>query len=233
MTSRSLPLLLLVTVFGFFTTEIWQTAGMVQRGRVWLILAFFGIVSAPFLLSVMSAELRSMTGLSGSSPEVDLPAEHPFHALATGANGGTEPAPPLTRIERANMVFMLLLTQLLQAVVVGILAFVIFAVLGWLAVPQEAIRSWTNHAPTPGTLFGIQVPMANEELQVCLFIAGFSALYFVVAVLTDAAHRRTFFDPVLDHLKVSLAVRAVSLLRYTGQRSSQPPQWRADDAQPA
>jgi hypothetical protein len=47
-----------------------------------------------------------------------------------------------------------------------------------------------------------------------MLIAAFSALYFIVAVVTDAAHRSTLFDPVLGHLKVSLAARAAYLARF-------------------
>ncbi|GAB3891617.1 hypothetical protein GCM10029964_065080 [Kibdelosporangium lantanae] len=112
------------------------------------------------------------------------------------------------------MVLILLLTQMLQAVVFGVLVFAVFAVLGRLSVPTAAIKAWTSHDPAPGTLFGIQVPMANELIQVCMFVAAFSTLYFVATIVTDAAHRRTFFDPVLEHLEVSLAGRARYLARF-------------------
>lgn len=214
MTSRSLPLLLLVTTFGFYTAEIWQAVGSLQRGQVWLVLGFYGVVGVLFLLSVLSAELRVITTLSESSPLGDLPSEHPFCRLMSPASNSPEPGPPLTRLEHANMVFMLLVTQAVQALIFGVVVFVLFVVLGSLSVPRKVMMAWAGHAPTQGPLFGIQIPMSNELLQVCMFIAGFSALYFIVTVVTDAAHRRTFFDPALDHLKVSLAVRAVYIARF-------------------
>lgn len=204
MTSRTLPLLLLVTTFGFFTAEIWQIAGLLTRGQMWLVVAFFAVLSGLFLASVFVAELK------GLGPErVQALPEDPFQGQPPAAT-----APPLTRLERANMVLILLLTQMLQALVFGVLVFIVFVVLGKLAAPHDAMKAWVTHEPTPGTMFGIQVPMANELLQVCMFIAAFSTLYFISTIVTDAAHRKTFFDPVLEHLEVSLAGRALYLKRF-------------------
>jgi hypothetical protein len=92
--------------------------------------------------------------------------------------------------------------------------FALFMVLGELAVSRDAIRAWTNRDPTPGTLFGVQIPVTNELLQVSMFIAAFSTLYFVVTTVTDAGHRKAFLEPVLEHLRISIAARAHYLARY-------------------
>jgi hypothetical protein len=206
MTSRAMPLLLLVTTFGFYTAEIWQSAGQIPRGQIWLVLGFFGVLGGLFLSSVFAAELRALS--TGWRDRVGaLPAD-PF---GTGGVSADCSAPPFTRLERANMLLILLLTQLLQALVFAMVVFAAFAVLGELTVPDAAIKSWVSHDPTPGELFGVQVPMANELVQVCLFIAAFSTLYFIATIVTDVAQRKTFFDPVLEHLEVSLAGRAVYL----------------------
>lgn len=214
MTSRSLPLLLLVTTFGFFTAELWQAVGSLPKERVWLVVGFFGGVAALFLFSVMSEEVRTVTALSESAQVAGPLPEHPFHWPVDDADEPAGPVPPLTRFERVNMVIILLLTQALQAMVFGILVFVLFLTLGWLAVPRKVMVAWAGHAVTPGTLFGVQIPIAAELLHVCMLIAAFSGLYFIVTVVTDAAHRSTFYQPGLDHLKVSLAARSAYLARF-------------------
>ncbi|MET8763516.1 hypothetical protein [Lentzea sp. NPDC004782] len=217
MTSRSMPLLLLVTVFGFYTAEIWQSAGQIPRDRIWLVLGFFAVLSGLFLRSVFAAELRALiTGWRDRLPA--LPADT-FGDAGDSVHGS---APPFTRLERANLFLILLLTQLLQALVFAMIVFVAFVVLGELTVPDSAIKSWVGHDPNQGVLFGVQVPLSNDLVQVCLFIAAFSTLYFIATIVTDAAHRKTFFDPVLEHLQVSLAGRAVYLARF-GPRSAAPP----------
>lgn len=219
MTSRAMPLLLLVTTFGFFTAEIWQSAGQIPRSQFWLILGFFAVLGGLFLRSVFAVELRELSSGNGWRDRVGaLPGE------LLGTTATPESAPPLTRLERANMLLILLFTQLLQALVFAMLVFFAFVVLGKLTVPDSAIKSWVSHDPTQGDLFGVQVPLANELVQVCLFIAAFSMLYFLATIVTDAAQRRTFFDPVLEHLEVSLAGRAVYLARLerTGDGDRQP-----------
>ncbi|MGW4214906.1 hypothetical protein ACWEIJ_43485 [Lentzea sp. NPDC004789] len=208
MTSRSMPLLLLVTVFGFYTAEIWQSAGQIPRNQIWLVLGFFAVLSGLFLRSVFASELRALiTGWRDRLPA--LPADT-FGDI--GSVDGS--APPFTRLERANLFLILLLTQLLQALVFAVIVFAAFAVLGTLTVPDAAIKSWVGHDPAQGVLFGVQVPLSNDLVQVCLFIAAFSTLYFIATIVTDAAQRKTFFDPVLEHLQVSLAGRAVYLARF-------------------
>lgn len=211
MTSRAMPLLLLVTTFGFFTAEIWQSVGQVPRERVWLILGFFVVLGGLSLRSVFAVELRALTAARGWHDRVSALPDDPFARLPTAVGVTT---PPLTRLERANMLLILLLTQMLQALVFAMLVFAAFAVLGRFAVPESAIKSWLGREPTRGELFGVQIPLANELVQVCLFIAAFSTLYFIATIVTDAAHRKTFFEPVLDHLEMSLAGRAVYLSHF-------------------
>lgn len=216
MTSRAMPLLLLVTTFGFFTAEIWQSAGQISRGQMALILGFFAVLSGLFLCSVFAAEVRALrTGLASVDHFSALP-DDPFAELRAGMD---ETSQPLTPLERANVVLILLLTMMLQALVFAMVVFAAFVVLGKLAIPDAAIRSWVSHDPTPGALFGVQVPLSNELVHVCLFVAAFSTLYFIATIVTDSAHRKTFFDPVVDHLEVSLAGRAVYLARF-GRRSA-------------
>jgi hypothetical protein len=214
MTSRAMPLLFLVMTFGFYTTEIWQISALLPRARMWWVLGFFAALGSLFLCSVLSAELRTLT--SGARPPRDLSAlaGQPFDGPTTAelATGG--PAVPLSRLERANMVFVLVLTEALQALVFGVLVFLLFVILGQLSVPSQVIKSWTTRDPVQGVLFGIQLPVPNELVHVCMFLAAFSALYFVATVVTDTVHRKAFFDPILDHLELSLAARAVYLSRF-------------------
>jgi len=222
MTSRAMPLLLLVTTFGFFTAEIWQSAGQIPRNQMWLVLGFFIVLGGLFLRPVFAAELRELSAADGWRDRVDDLPDDLFVEKTAAAHCS---APPLTRLERANMLLILLATQLLQALVFAMLVFAAFAVLGKLTVPDAAIKAWVSHDPTPGDLFGVLVPMASELVQVCLFIAAFSTLYFLATIVTDAAQRKTFFEPVLEHLDVSLAGRAIYLAQVRPRSSAR----RAED----
>lgn len=122
----------------------------------------------------------------------------------------TGPFPPgalcrtLRTAERANKVLVLLLTQVFQALVLATLIFALFVTFGSLVVRPEVMKIWSTRDSSTGTLFGIQIPVPNELLQVSIFLAALSALYFVASTATDERYRRSFFDPLAEHLAVSL-----------------------------
>jgi hypothetical protein len=109
---------------------------------------------------------------------------------------------------------VLALTQALQAVVVATLMFAFFVVFGLVAVHRSLMKTWSGHALAAGKLFGLQIPVPNELLQVSLFIAAFSGLYFVAAMATDVLYRSAFVEPLADHMAESLSARDVYLSRW-------------------
>ncbi|HET6706049.1 hypothetical protein [Amycolatopsis sp.] len=209
LTSRALPLLLLFTVFGFFTTEIWQVGAALPRQRMWLVVGLFAVVAVVFLLAMLKAEVTTLTQSRTAPVGLDKLRETPLASFMTD----DVPAErvPLTRLERANMVLVLALTQVLQTLVLATLVFVFFVAFGIIAIQHSVIKTWIGRDPASGTLFGIQLPVPEELLQVSLFIAAFSGLYFAASTVTDAKYRSAFFDPLADHLAVSLVARDLYL----------------------
>jgi hypothetical protein len=214
LTSRALPLLLLFTVFGFFTTEIWQVGAALPRQRMWLVVGLLALVAVVFLLAMLKDEVTRLTQSRTAPVGLDKLRETPL----AGFLADDLPAErlPLTKLERANMVLVLVLTQVLQTFVLATLVFVFFVVFGIIAVQHAVIKAWVGRDPVSGTLFGIQLPIPQELLQVSLFIAAFSGLYFAASTVTDAKYRSAFFDPLADHLAVSLVARDLYLGRLLG-----------------
>ncbi|GAA1967807.1 hypothetical protein [Amycolatopsis minnesotensis] len=216
LTSRALPLLLLFTVFGFYTTEIWQVAAELSRHQMWLVVGLFSVIAILFLMSTLSDEVHSLTGKDAVEPEPGKLDGTPF-----AAGAATEaPSAPLRKLERWNLVLVLVLTQILQTLVLSVLTFVFFVVFGVITIKDSVIKAWIGHDPTTGKLFGFEVPPPNELLQVSLFIAAFSALYFAAAAVTDSNYRRSFFDPLVRHMATSLAARDIYLARLRADRST-------------
>ncbi|MEV6443168.1 hypothetical protein [Amycolatopsis sp. NPDC051716] len=214
LTSRALPLLLLFTVFGFFTTEIWQVGAALPRERMWLVAGLLAVVAVVFLLAMLKDEVTRLTQSRAAPVGLDKLRETPLAAFL--ADDVPAERPPLTKLERANMVLVLVLTQVLQTFVLATLVFVFFVVFGIVAVQHAVIKAWIGRDPAGGTLFGIQLPVPQELLQVSLFIAAFSGLYFAASTVTDAKYRSAFFDPLADHLAVSLVARDLYLGRLLG-----------------
>jgi hypothetical protein len=205
MAARALPLLVLVVLFAFFSTEMWQIADALSRERMWWLVAVFAVLAMLFMIAVLREELRTMVddAIEGQLP--DLPA-----GLADLAGRG-EPvtAERPTARERANLMIVLFLAQALQIAMLAVLAFCLFIGLGELAVDDRVVESWLGkaRADKDGTLFGLDLPVPSALVQLSIFLSVFSGLYFTASAASDPAYRKAFFDPLVSDVRVSLAVR--------------------------
>ena len=228
LTSRALPLLLLFTVFGFFTAEIWQVCAALARQQMWLVVGLFSVVALAFLLVMLKDEVATLIKSEGAPVGFDKLHDTPLQLFAAEHAVAPGERVPLRKLERANMVLVLVLTQALQTFVLATLVFVFFVVFGIIAIRHSVIKAWIGRDPTGGSLFGIQVPVPNELLQVSLFVAAFAGLYFAAAAVTDDKYRNAFFDPLTDHLNVSLFARDI-YLSGIGKSGARPPVTEAID----
>jgi hypothetical protein len=220
--SRALPLLMLVVLFSFFATEVWQVAAALPRWRLWLVVAFLAALAVLFLVAVLSEELRTMVRTLRAGPTADLVAHVTGTPFADLIDEDRERGRhPLTRPEKVNIALVLFLAQALQIVVFAALVFALFMVFGTLAVEPSVVESWVGREPPRGQLFGIRLPVTDALVQVSLFLAVFSGLYFAASAATDPHYRRSFFEPLLADVRVSLAAREVYLTRWPN--AGQPP----------
>jgi hypothetical protein len=208
--SRALPMLLFVTLFFFFTGELWQAMNRLTWWRLVLVLALFAGVT----VLAAAGRLREEIGRVEQDLRVpmlekacrDTPLERvKIEDLATD---GTLQPPPLSDRQVGSLLVMLASRQLVQAIVVGLWLFAFFVVLGLLVVDGATAEQWIGEPPRPLTLFP-SVPVALPRNAVLL--AGFGSMYFAVTSMFDTENRRRFFTPILDEVERTLAVRAVYL----------------------
>lgn len=128
---------------------------------------------------------------------------------------------PLSRGERANVALVFFFAQAMQVVFFAWLVFGFFVVFGALAVTDVVIAEWVGHPRTDGDLFTLRLPVSNELLQVSLFLSAFSGLYFAGSAATDPHYRKSFFDPLVADVRVSLAAREAYLARWGDQQRSE------------
>jgi hypothetical protein len=213
--SRALPLLMLVVLFSFFSAETWQVADALPRWRLWFVVAFLAALAVLFMGSVLAEELRSMVRTIRVGRVADLVGHVAGTPLADLVDHAHQREPhPLTRSEKLNVALVLFLTQALQIVVFAMLVFGLFMVFGALTVTDTVVESWIGHEPQLGRLFGLQLPVTNALVQVALFLSVFSGLYFAASVATDQHYRKSFFEPLLADVRVSLAAREIYLARW-------------------
>jgi hypothetical protein len=105
-------------------------------------------------------------------------------------------------------------------VLIGIVLFAFFLVLGLIVVTPETAEQWIGGPPVLSDLLPT-VPVAL--LRNATLFAAFGSMYFSVISMTDAAHRQDFFAPIIDEVERILAVRSVYLaVRHLARPTHQP-----------
>ena len=202
---RALPAMLFVTLFLFFTGELWQAMNRLPWWRLALIVMLFAVIT----VLAAAARLRDEIGRveQDLSPS-RLSAACAGTPLASVPIEGPLPAVPLDGRQSRNLLLKLATRQLVQAVVVGIALFAFFLVLGSIVVVPATAEQWIGAAPVRSTL----VPFMPAALvgNAVLF-AAFGSMYFAITSMSDADHREQFFAPMIDEIERTLAVRAVYL----------------------
>ncbi len=207
---RALPALLFVTLFLFFTGELWQAMNRLGWWRLALVVGLFAAVTILAAAGRLREEIgRVEQDLSPSrvsaacrdTPLADLP-------IAEIAPGERLTPVPLNGYQSRNLLLQLATRQLVQAAVVGLALFTFFLILGVLVVTPETAEQWIGEPPARSVLFPA-VPVAL--LRNATLFAGFGSMYFAVTSMSDADHRRQFFAPIIDDIERTLAVRAIYL----------------------
>ncbi|MGW0846616.1 hypothetical protein ACWD26_42140 [Streptomyces sp. NPDC002787] len=207
---RALPALLFVTLFLFFTGELWQAMNRLAWWRVVLVVVLFAAIT------VLAAAARLRDEIGRVEQDLSRPT------LAAACRGtplagvrveqlapeGQLPAMPLTPRQERNLLLMLASRQLVQAAVVGLTLFTFFLALGVLVVTPETAEQWIGEKPEMSA-FSPVIPVAM--LRNATLLAAFGSMYFAVTSMTDADHRQQFFAPIIDEIERVLAVHAVYL----------------------
>jgi len=215
--TRALPMLLLFTTFLFINTEVWQVSSSLSPPVLWLAVAFFGALAVGFLLARLPEEVNAV------NEELDVQSVQraisgtPLEAVAETLPQDLS-AEPLARKQRTNLLLVLLVTQLAQVVLLAVAVWLFFLAFGAVAIDDDVVRSWVGE-DAPHTVSGLGL-LSRELLQVSVFLAAFSGLYFTVYAITDNTYREQFFTGITDELEQAVGVRSAYLALRRQQRSA-------------
>lgn len=208
--SRPFPLLML-TVVVYFTGELWQLAARMTRQRLWQVIGFLALIAVLFMVTTIRDEVRALREDRAEHQDpATLLADTPLALV------GSEPIPrtALSRGEQINVVAVMVVAQAIQVVFFTTGLFAFFLALGIIAIPDEVAVLWSaeqscavGQPPCAGTWFGVHVPIPQTIVQMSLFVAVLSGLYFTVSTSVDPLYRQRFFDPLIADVAVSLAGR--------------------------
>ena len=203
--TRALPLLLLFVTFLFINAEVWEISARLDGRVMWLTVALFLTITVGFLLARLPEELTGFDDHVG-------PDELARHLEGTPLEGVRPADAEMTEdvaiggLQKANLLLMLLITQLVQVVLLSVSVFVFFIVFGLLIMDPEVVSNWTGAEDLTDLPFSER---ANWELvQVSTFLAAFSGLYFTVYAVTDEVYRTQFFSSIVRELERAVSVRA-------------------------
>jgi MFS family permease len=206
--TRALPLLLLFITFLFINTEVWQVASDMDRGVLGIAVLLFAAIAAGFLLVRLPEEVRRVEEEVRHDRLTQCCQDTPLVAAAAKLPSGTGSA-PLPRLQRANLVLVLLFSQAVQVLLLSLTVLAFFLVFGKVAISADVMESWLGHGPTDLAMLGDWSPVSNELFQVAVFLAAFAGLYFTVYAVTDATYREQFFTAISRELEQAIGVHTV------------------------
>jgi hypothetical protein len=207
--TRALPMLLLFMTFLFINTEVWQVSSALSPPVLWLAVAFFGALAVAFLLARLPEEVAAVSDQLEPAVVrracVGTPLARYDDALVDVR------AQPLTRRQRVNLLLVLLVSQISQVLLLAVSVWLFFLIFGRVAISDSVIETWVGPGAPHHTRVLEQLGFSNELLQVSIFLAAFSGLYFTVYAVTDSTYREQFFTGITDDLEKAVGVRAAYL----------------------
>ena len=219
MASRALPLLLVFVTFLFINAEVWQMTSALAPGLLWLTVLLLLSLAVMFLLVRLPEEVDRV---DDAVDEAFLLRTTRGTPLATAArdliDAGADPAARATvhGYDRWNLILVLLVVQVGQVVLLTMTVFGFFLVFGALVMSEGVQESWTAREELGITALPLLPSVSVELVQVSLFLAAFSGLYFTVSAVTDDTYRSQFFASVIEELERAVGMRAVYLTLRDG-----------------
>jgi hypothetical protein len=212
--ARTLPVLLILVVFLLFASELWQAAHTLGGADLVAIIVLLILVASLLVVTRARDEIGRLeeTERTGDAVAARL-AGTPAETLA----GAMLAAPPPRRLrwqERVNVVFLMLVSQLVQSLFVGLLVMLFLVALGVLAIPASVQEQWVGGPVRTLLGFGLlgEPRLVSTELLVTAgLLGGVCALYFTGLALTDAAYRAEFHARVVADVEEIMAVHAAYL----------------------
>ena len=215
---RSLPLLLIFTMFMFVNAEMWKVATDIPGDFYAAAIILLVITGSLFMVIRMPHEVRAAGSFESWSDVGDMLDDTPLET--TGVDGLQDPPviPTQRRRSRLNVGLLFFTAQSIQIAFVTLAIFMFYVMLGILIISPDTIAFWTGDS-SPGaiadlTLWENDIVITGALLRCSAFIASIAGLQFTVSALTDTSYREEFVSESAGEMRKNFAVRAVYLARF-------------------
>jgi hypothetical protein len=209
LSSRAIPLLLLITMTVFSSGETWQLSSRLVGASQVATLGLFVMFGGLFLFTRVPAVVSAVEQFDSWDEVHSTVADTPATAITLPGSGGPETSTH-TRSQRINLVVMALTNQAVQITLVALTVYAFFLILGIVAVHPDTAEQWLGAKPHIIASFSLgasRFAITTELLRVAGFLAAFSGLAFSVYLVTDSTYRQEFASDVSEELRKVLAVR--------------------------
>lgn len=213
LSSRAIPLLLLITVTIFLTSETWQMSSRLVGASQFATVGLFVVAGSLFLLSRVPGEVAAVQKFDSWVEITEAIRGTPAEWVVCPHHGNPG-EPDTTRGQRINLIVMAMTTQAIQITLVASAVSAFFILLGLAAIPPATANAFIGSAPhvLVSVNWGASTFALTEELlRVAGFLGAFSGMAFTVYLVTDSTYRTEFAYDVSEELRRVLAVRIAYL----------------------
>ena len=204
--SRSVPLLTVLVLSLFYTTEVWQASADMRNANLVAVVGILGAAGVVFSVVQLKSGLTRQIHVMDKVEQLrGTPAENLSHGDAAEI--------PLSRGEDLNVNALLVASQLCIVAVTAVAFSALIVLFGSIAITPGVIQVWTGH--TPGVLasfdWGVKVCVTRELLALGALMAGVSSLVFAVSLTGDEKFQDLTRDELSGALTAAFAARNVYL----------------------
>jgi hypothetical protein len=210
--TRALPLLLVFVMFLFINAEVWEVGAALDGGVLWVTVMLFAGMAVAFLLARLPEELDAVDDEVEAGQLLALTRGTPLQQAAARLVEEGEERYQLAEdatvkgFQKANLVVVLLVAQIVQVLLLSLSVLLFFVAFGAVTMRHEVVGGWIGDQRLHEWGVGY---LSTELVQVSVFLAAFSGMYFTVAAITDEVYRQQFFTSITRELERAVAARSV------------------------
>ena len=221
---KTLPLLLLFSMFLFLNAEVWQVANDFAWPMFIAVLLGLALIGSLFLALATQTNVVALSTFDSWSDVCAYCEGSPLEGVSPDLFSGEPASRQLPTRARFNLALVVFVNQSIQVLLIAAVTFAFYVTFGLLTVREDTIAQWVSDGALPArdrygdlTVFGHELVLSRQLLVVSGFITGFAALQFVVQLVTDATYREQFARGMAAETRQVLAVRAAYLARPSGR----------------
>ncbi len=209
--ARTLPVLLVLTVFMFINAEIWQVAHLVGPPAFAIVGGLVVLIGLGFLWLSSDEVIDEIDEFENWDDVLSMVGDSPLAGTSRPSSELTKSK--LTRSGRLNLRMLVLVSLTTQVVLVGLLVVGFYLVLGAIFINREVLLLWTEATEVVELasyrIGGLDLLLTREHLRVAGLVGALSGLNAAVSALTDQAYRETFLAELASEVRENLAVERV------------------------